>query len=443
MALLEKIERHKSLCIRQIADCRAEQISFYRFLNNGRVSQKEIIENQLQRYGLSEQRGHLLCISDTTEISLGSHRGRIKPDGLGCVGRSQGLGFLVHPTLVVKADGAKIIGYSSIRIWHRDGFKETWKNKKYKSLPVEEKESYKWVKAAQESRTRLPQAEMLTMIGDREADIYEEFVRVSDERTHLLIRSCQNRNLADGSKLFEKLKQAGKVGEYELKIEADQRVGRNKRAARLEVRVAEVEIVAPQTYKGKQKSVKLKAIEAREVGGQVEEQDRICWRLLTTHEVKDFRDAKRLIGYYQNRWQIEQMFRVLKKQGLQLEATELESAEAIKKMCLMAIPTALQIMQLVEEREDGQRQLEEAFTAEEKECLQAILPKVEGNTEKQKNPHEAEKLAWGAWIIARLGGWSGYKSDRPAGVITMKNGLKKFNQYYQGYRLAKEDVWTR
>lgn len=442
--MLDKIERNKSLCVRSIAETRAEQISFYRFLNNERVSQEEIIENQLERYKLSEQEGHLVCISDSTEVSLGSHRGRVKPEGLGYVGRTNGLGFHVHPTLLIEVEQncqAKIIGYSSIQIWHREEVKETWKNKKYKSLPIEEKESNKWLVSAQESKIRLPKARMLTMIGDREADIYEEFVEVPDERTHLLIRSCQNRLLADGTKLFERLSEAEVCGEYEILIQADKRVGRKKRVARIEVRFREVEIAAPHRYQGAIKCVRVRAIEAREVG--FEGKDAVHWRLLTTHEVKDFADALQMIEYYCLRWQIEQMFRVLKRQGLELEATQLESAEAIKKMCLLAIPTALQIMQLVEEREGGQRQLGEAFTAEEKECLKAILPRIEGKTEKQKNPHRQEKLAWGAWIIARLGGWSGYKSDRPAGVITMKNGLKKFNQYYQGYRLAREDVCTR
>ena len=263
--MLDKIERNKSLCIRQIAVDRAEQISFYRFLDNQRVSREKIIENQLERYKLSEKTGHLLCISDTTEVSLGRHKGRLKPDGLGCVGSSKGLGFQVHPTLVIdvgEAERAKIVGYSSIQIWHREEIKETWKNEKYKSLPIEEKESYKWIKAAEESKERLAKAEMLTMIGDRESDIYEEFVRVPDERTHLLIRSCQNRSLADGEKLFERLSEASIVGEYEFLLEGDKRVGRESRVARIEVRLTEVEVVAPHTYKGKQKSVKLCAIEA-------------------------------------------------------------------------------------------------------------------------------------------------------------------------------------
>lgn len=443
--MLDKIERNKSLCIRQIANDRAEQISFYRFLHNRKVSRKELIENQLERYRLSEQAGHLLCISDTTDISLSCHQGRLKPDGVGYVGNAVGLGFYIHPTLLVEVEESgkgRIAGYSSIQIWHRDEIKGTRKNDRYKSVEIEEKESYKWIRSAAESKARLPRARMLTMIGDREADIYEEFVRVPDERTHILIRCCQDRYLADGEKLFEKLDEAQAGGCYEILVEGDGRVGREARKAHLEVRWTQVEIIAPVRYKGQIKSVRLQAIQAKEIG--IGEDEAITWRLLTTHEVKDFADARRMIGYYRWRWQIEQMFRVLKRQGLALEASQLESAEAIKKICILAIPTALRIMQLVMARDGGtDRQLAETFTAEEVECLRAVLPKTEGLTDCQKNPYEADNLAWGAWIIARLGGWSGYKSDRPAGVITMKNGLKKFNLYYQGYRLAREDVCTQ
>lgn len=442
--MLDKIKEHKSLCIRQIADNRAEQIGFYRFLQNEKVTREELIENQLERYRLSEQKGHILCISDTTDVRLSSHRGRLKPDGVGYVGTAEGLGFYIHPTLLVEVEesgNGRLAGYSSIQIWHRDKIKGTRHSDHYKQLAIEEKESYKWIKSADESKERLPQARMLTMIGDREADMFEEFVRVPDPRTHILIRCCQDRYVADGTKLFEKLDQENSTWRYEILIEADQRIGRRKRKACLEVKWIEVDIAAPNRYRGDTKSVRLRAIEAKEIG--VSREEAINWRLLTTHEVKDFSDARRMIEYYRWRWQIEQMFRVLKRQGLNVEASQLENAEAIKKMCVMAIPTALHIMQLVGERHGSDKGIKEGFTESEIECLQAILPKVEGKTEKQKNPFAREKLAWGAWIIARMGGWSGYKSDRPAGVITIKNGLEKFNLYYQGYRLARGDVCTR
>src|SRR4051794_30372933 len=39
------------------------------------------------------------------------------------------------------------------------------------------------------------------------------------------------------------------------------------------------------------------------------------WRLLTTHAVTTFAQAKRITGYYAQRWTIEQLFRVMKTKG--------------------------------------------------------------------------------------------------------------------------------
>ena len=56
---------------------------------------------------------------------------------------------------------------------------------------------------------------------------------------------------------------------------------------------------------------------------------------------------------------------------------------------------------------------------------------------KQQDPHPTGTLAWAGWTIARLGGWTGYASDKSAGPITMRDGLQRFNAIVQGYHLAR------
>jgi hypothetical protein len=414
-------------------------MSFYRFLNNPRVQLSEVIENQIQKTKLNELDGHLLVISDTTSINLERHAGRLKAEGLGYIGGGAGqkIGFHLHPALVISAESFQVLGLSSIQVWVREEVTKERK-KKYKQLPIEEKESNKWLQAAWQSKQNLGQAQMITMIGDRESDVYEELARVPDERTHLLIRSCQNRRLKDGGSLYECLAEQSISGEYEIEIEADGRVGRQNRVARIEVRFVEVEIAAPVgSEKSEKPSVKMQAIEARERNAP-EGVEPILWRLLTTHQIQTSADAERIIKYYRYRWWIEQLFRVLKKQGLDIESSELEQIESIKKLSVLGLAVAVKTLQLkrsLEKSAVGQK-IEVVFNQAEMKCLEQLNKKLEGRTKRRQNPYQAQELSYGAWIIARLGGWKGYESQRPPGVITIKRGLRRFETIFLGFSLT-------
>ena len=67
--------------------------------------------------------------------------------------------------------------------------------------------------------------------------------------------------------------------------------------------------------------------------------------------------------------------------------------------------------------------------------LEALQTRLEGKTAKQKNPHPKFSIAWLSWIIARLGGWTGYASERPPGPITMRRGWHRFEHMVEGWRL--------
>ncbi|MDR1232475.1 MAG: hypothetical protein LBK61_13865 [Spirochaetaceae bacterium] len=71
-----------------------------------------------------------------------------------------------------------------------------------------------------------------------------------------------------------------------------------------------------------------------------------------------------------------------------------------------------------------------------------LLPKLEGKTEKQKNPWPSRDLARASWTTGRLGGWKGYKSQHPPGVAALREGLASFRNIFRGWLLAK-DVYNR
>jgi hypothetical protein len=55
------------------------------------------------------------------------------------------------------------------------------------------------------------------------------------------------------------------------------------------------------------------------------------------------------------------------------------------------------------------------FDSIEGQTIQELSKTLEGKTVKQQNPYSVESLAYAAWVIARLGGWMGYASERPPG----------------------------
>ena len=161
------------------------------------------------------------------------------------------------------------------------------------------------------------------------------------------------------------------------------------------------------------------------------------WCLLTTHQVQSPDEAWQIVGWYKQRWTIEQLFRTLKKQGLRLEDSQLETADRLLKLTAIATHAAALIMQLVQARDGTQLQPASiAFTDTEIDALHAIeADQYAPRTAKQRNPHPDQSLAWAAWIVARLGGWDGYSSSKPPGPITFKHGLQYFHGIAKGWTL--------
>jgi hypothetical protein len=162
----------------------------------------------------------------------------------------------------------------------------------------------------------------------------------------------------------------------------------------------------------------------------------ITWRLLTTHAVPDAAAAWQIIAWYRARWIIEQLFRLLKKQGLCLEDSQVETAERLLKLVAIAAQAAVITLQLLQARDGHSAEpASVALSADELGTLDALQVGYAGNTPLQKNPYPHRSLAWAAWLIARLGGWDGYPSSRPPGPITFKNGVDKLRLLAQGWGL--------
>lgn len=315
--------------------------------------------------------------------------------------------------------------------------------RRYQRQPIESKESYKWLRSAEQSQSCFQDggAKLVTHIGDRESDIYEEWATVPNAQTHLLVRARKDRRLWNQEvSLYEHLEQQPSQGTCSVEIITDPRVGRTTREAWLSIRATRVEIRRPDKLKHQDypESLSLYAVEAQEINtpnGQAP----IHWRLLTTHQVLSLEQALQIIEWYRWRWRIEQLFAILKQAGLNLEATQLESTNAIEKLTILALSVAVRILQLYQGRENTDLSSAIAFNEEQQQCLQQLAPSLKGRTSRQQNPYPHSSLAWASWLIARLGGWSGYRSQSPPGILTLLQGLRKFESLFEGWKMA----WTK
>ncbi|MCW5317897.1 IS4 family transposase [Nostoc sp. KVJ3] len=439
--------KHQSVSVRQISRNRAEQVAYYRFLENENVTVGELIRSLSDHCILQVERKHVLAISDTSEINLQSHVGRLKAEGLGVVGNNTDVGFYIHPTLILDAENGFPLGISTVQLWTRDINHADKHERKYQKLPIFEKESYKWLRSATDTQQCLSagDAKVVTHIADRESDLYEEFATVPNQNNHVLVRARQDRRLAGQTQsLYTYLNQQPSEGTYTVDVPADPRLGRTAREALLIVRRAVVKIQPPDKLNSQDypASVTLYAVEAVEVNPP-KGQEPIHWRLLTTHQVVCLEQALCVIRWYTWRWQIEQLFATLKTAGLNLEATQLESIAAIQRLTVLALSVAVQILQLIQGRDNPDLPATIAFSDEQQQCLSAMpaagyayAPTIDGKTRLQQNPYPPHSLSWATWIIARLGGWSGYRSQKPPGIITLVRGLYQFESTFLGWKLA-------
>ena len=99
---------------------------------------------------------------------------------------------------------------------------------------------------------------------------------------------------------------------------------------------------------------------------------------------------------------------------------------------------------MVEGRDDVDVPASITFSTEQQECLTQLEPTLEGHTDQQKNPHPKTSVPWAIWIVARLGGWSGYRSQTPPGMPTLVKGLRRFESIFEGWQLSQlRLVYTR
>lgn len=409
--------------INQACEDWADAKAAYRLFSNEKATLDKILHpHQMRTRERMQAHSLVLAVQDTTFLSYTAHP---KTTGLGPIrGANQNLfGLVMHTTLCVTPDGLPL-GVLDQHIWARSEEKRGMTKAQLRNLPLEEKESYKWLQALECTMQVAPPGTRVVTVGDRGADVYELFVRGQELQTGLLIRASQDRILMDEetSKLRSRVRSAPISGYLEVHV--PEKRGEPERDAIVSVHFCSVTLKAPWRPKSPDKDplppMPVDAILVQEVDPPPGVKP-LDWLLLTNMPVHTFEEAVERVRWYRCRWYIEVYFKVLKS-GCRIEDCRLRTAQRLILFLALQSIIAWRLFWLTYVNRCLPDAPCSAVLAEhEWQALYATIHRTAVLPQEMPTAHQA--VRW----IARLGGFLGRKRDGEPGVTVIWRGWQRLS----------------
>ncbi|MBB4398904.1 IS4 family transposase [Bradyrhizobium sp. ERR14] len=401
----------------------------YRFFSNDRVEEADILSGHFAatRARYDDCRGPILLIQDTTEFSY--QRANTSAIGLTKSVNSRRdkdgrwrhhtvCGMLMHSSLAVTVEGLPL-GLAAVKFWTRKKFKGTAQLKKKINptcVPIEKKESVRWLDNLRQSIERLGQPARCIHIGDRESDIYELYCLTQELGAHFLVRACVDRLAGDGGHTI-----ATEMGETSVKglhyIDVRNDKGEATKAA-LEIKFKRIVVLPPIGKQKRYPALDLTIIHATE-RGTPKGRKPIEWKLITDLAVRSRSEAIEKINWYAMRWKIEVFHKILKS-GCKAEDSKLRTAERLANLmavfCILSW-RVLWLTMLNRIAPDAPPKL--ALTNTEI----ALLDRLISGASHRRCRHGT--LAFYLTKLARLGGYLARAGDPPPGNVVVWRGLSR------------------
>jgi hypothetical protein len=337
----------------------------------------------------------------------------------------------MHSSLAVTAQGLPL-GLAAIKFWSRKEFKDTATRRSkvnFTRIPIEKKESFRWIENLRQSTTRLGDADRCVHIGDRESDIFELFDAASELGTHFLVRTCTNRLAGDGGHTV-----ADEMSEVRVKglhrIEFRDAKGHPHQAL-LEIRYRRLTVWPPVAKQRHYPALRLTVIHATERSEPVGREP-IEWKLLTDLPLNTRVEAIEKIDWYAMRWKIETFHKNLKS-GCKAEESQLRTASRLTNLIAIFCILAWRVFWLTEiNRCAPEAPPEVALTATEVTLLDHLV-KDTARTE------QAPPLSRSLIKLAQLGGYLARANDPPPGNKVIWRGMHRLVDIQIGYWLGREN----
>jgi hypothetical protein len=402
----------------------------YRFFDNPRVDEGVILAGHFAATAarFAAAGGPVLVLHDTTEFSFQ----RNTPEGVGALSLLKGrharhtvCGLLMHSSLVVTTAGVPL-GLAAVKFWTRKKFKGTNARKRAVNptrVPIEQKESIRWLENLTRSTERLGEPSRCVHVGDREADIFELFCAARQARAHFLVRTCVDRLAGrGGTTVAKKMAREPIRGSHEVEVRDDR--GRVS-TARLDIRFCRMAVHPPVGKRRRYPALSLTVLHAQE-RGKPEGREPICWKLLTDLPVEDLAGAVEKLNWYALRWKAETYHKVLKSGG-QAERARLRTADRLTNLLAVLCVVGWRVFWLtMVNRAAPDAPPETVLTGPEVE----LLDRMAGAAPPRRT------VSHYLTLIARLGGYLGRANDPPPGNLVLWRGLVRLTDILLGFELT-------
>jgi len=416
----------------------------YRFLSNPRVSEGDILAGHFQstRDRFAATDATVLILHDTTEFNY--HREDIQSVGIvkrtplrkrldGNPQHYVVCGILMHSSLAVTMGGLPL-GLAAMKFWTRKKFKGCNALKKKINpirVPIEKKESIRWLENLKQSTALFHDPQRCVHIGDRESDIYELFCTAQAAETHFLVRTCVDRLAGDGKHTI-----ADEMSEERVKglhrIDVRDKKGHLSKAI-LEIKYRRIRVLPPINKKRRYPELALTVIHAQE-RGTPHGREKIDWKLITDLPVNSREEVMEKLRWYSMRWKIETFHKILKS-GCKAEESRLRTAARLANLIAVFCILSWRIFWLtMMNRALPNAPPKLAFTALEIQLLAQLA--------KGKNSQRLQRTSVSAYLVqlARLGGYLARAGDSPPGNKVIWKGLSRLTDIQFGFLIGAKLV---
>jgi hypothetical protein len=406
---------------------KARTMGAYRFFQNPKVTMDVLLTSHAEA-AIPRIRQHpiVLAAQDTTTLSYTTHP---MTEGLGPVSHASdsAIGLLLHDTLAFTEEGTPL-GVLDAQCWARDP-EDQGKRARRKSLPIEQKESVKWLRSFRkvaEIQKACPNTKLIS-IGDRESDIYELFQEASRDPNGpgLLARMNRSSQRKVGGLLLWDVMAAREV-DGTLSLHIPHSGQRKARHTTLDVRFAAVQLKPPKRLKGSQ-PVRAWAVYAREQTEHAVDGNPIEWMLITTVPTDSFQHAQQRVQWYVRRWGIEVYHRTLKS-GCRIQDRQLGTASGLEACLGVDMVVAWRVFHLaMSGRETPELPCTVFFTDDEWKALCCYV------TKKRIPPPQPPTLGQAMHMVGAVGGHLGRKRDGFPGTEVLWRGLQRLDTAVEMY----------